>query len=212
VTLAPALLRRLAAHAGVDPRTAAKVLRGEAVTSTCVDVVTRALAELAAREPASFGNVTLPAQPVGDLLAGFAAGGARAQAAVDALTRPRSVVSGDLRGAGGAGGESCAVNANCVELAHDAPEWFEVLYASTGQIIRFCPRHALAAEALVSYAGWRGVDVPRVLRLLEAHGPPAYDPEQQSNHRGGLVAGDACKACGGTRAEHNRSERCRGFE
>jgi hypothetical protein len=137
---------------------------------------------------------------VGDLLAGFAAGGARAQAAVDALTS-------------GAGDEStCAVNVNCVELAHDAPEWFEVIYSSTGQIIRFCPRHALAAEALVSYAGWRGVDVPRVLRLLEQGGPPKYDREQNTTHAGGRVAGDECKACGGTRAEHNRSEKCRGFE
>jgi hypothetical protein len=137
------------------------------------------------------------------------------------VTRPRSVVSGperaehqarlgDLLGAV-ADESKCAVDAKCVELAHDAPEWFEVIYASTGQIIRFCPRHALAAEALMTMAGWRGVDVPRALRLLE-QGTPAYDPEQTAKHAGGVVAGDACKACGGSRTEHNRSERCRGFE
>jgi len=137
---------------------------------------------------------------VGEQLAAFVAGGARAQAAVDALTTPAADET------------KCAVDVNCVELAHDAPEWFEVIYSSTGEIIRFCPRHALAAEALVSYAGWRGVDVPRVLRLLERGGPPKYDREQNATHKGGRVAGDECKACGGTRAEHNRSEKCRGFE
>lgn len=150
--------------------------------------------------------------PAGDLLAGFAEGGARAQAAVDALTKPRQVLSGELAGAGGASSETtCAVGANCVELAIDG-EWFEVVYASTGEIIRFCPRHSLAAEALVSYAGWRGIDVPRVLRSLEQGGPPKYDREHATAHKGARVAGDECKACGGTRAEHNRSERCRGFE
>jgi hypothetical protein len=124
----------------------------------------------------------------------------------------RSFLSGDLRGAGDAGDESkCAVHVNCVELMHNAPEWFEVIYASTGQIIRFCPRHALAAEALVSMGGWRGIDVPRALRLLE-QGMPDYHPEQTAKHAGGVARVDACKACGGTRIEHDRSERCRGFE
>jgi hypothetical protein len=44
--LTPAEIRRVAAEAGVEPRTAAKYLRGERVVSTCADRVRRALQAL----------------------------------------------------------------------------------------------------------------------------------------------------------------------
>jgi hypothetical protein len=42
-TLTPTQVRRLAVEAGVEPRTAAKYLRGERVVSTCADRISRAL-------------------------------------------------------------------------------------------------------------------------------------------------------------------------
>jgi hypothetical protein len=44
--LTPAEIRRIAAEAGVEPRTAAKFLRGERVVSTCADRIRRALTTL----------------------------------------------------------------------------------------------------------------------------------------------------------------------
>ncbi len=47
VNLTPAEIRRIAAEAGVEPRTAAKFLRGERVVSTCADRIRRAIVTLA---------------------------------------------------------------------------------------------------------------------------------------------------------------------
>jgi DNA-binding LacI/PurR family transcriptional regulator len=44
--LTPAEIRRIAAEAGVEPRTAAKYIRGERVVSTCGDRIRRALEAL----------------------------------------------------------------------------------------------------------------------------------------------------------------------
>lgn len=44
--LSPAEIRRIAAEAGVEPRTAAKYIRGERVVSTCADRVRRAVEAL----------------------------------------------------------------------------------------------------------------------------------------------------------------------
>jgi hypothetical protein len=44
--LTPADVRRLAVEAGVEPRTAAKYLRGERVVSTCADRIRRAIETL----------------------------------------------------------------------------------------------------------------------------------------------------------------------
>jgi len=43
VRFTPAQIRRIAAEAGVEPRTAAKYLRGERVVSTCADRISRAI-------------------------------------------------------------------------------------------------------------------------------------------------------------------------
>jgi hypothetical protein len=62
-------------------------------------------------------------------------------------------------------GAGCAVDvARCVGLDEDA---FMVLDVAAGAEVYFCKRHALAAEALVSYAGYRGVVVPKLLALLD---------------------------------------------
>lgn len=44
--LTPAEIRRIAAEAGVEPRTAAKYLRGQPVLSTCADRIGRAIVAL----------------------------------------------------------------------------------------------------------------------------------------------------------------------
>ncbi|HUL81653.1 MAG TPA: hypothetical protein VL131_05900 [Gammaproteobacteria bacterium] len=70
---------------------------------------------------------------------------------------------------GGTRHEDCDVDAHCERGNPD--DWFEVHYAASGQVVHFCARHALAAEALVSLAGWRAVDVAAGLRILErGHG------------------------------------------
>lgn len=54
VKLTPAEIRRIAAEAGVEPRTAAKFLRGQRVVSTCADRIRRAIAtftQAAAKDP-----------------------------------------------------------------------------------------------------------------------------------------------------------------
>jgi hypothetical protein len=54
VKLTPAEIRRIAAEAGVEPRTAAKFLRGQRVVSTCADRIRRAIATFmrsAAKDP-----------------------------------------------------------------------------------------------------------------------------------------------------------------
>lgn len=49
--LSPAEVRRVAVEAGVEPRTAAKYLRGERVVSTCADRIRRALVTLGWADP-----------------------------------------------------------------------------------------------------------------------------------------------------------------
>lgn len=46
VTFSPAQIRRIAVEAGVEPRTAAKFLRGQRVVSTCADRIQRAIVAL----------------------------------------------------------------------------------------------------------------------------------------------------------------------
>jgi hypothetical protein len=46
VTFSPAQIRRIAVEAGVEPRTAAKFLRGQRVVSTCADRLQRAIVNL----------------------------------------------------------------------------------------------------------------------------------------------------------------------
>ena len=43
IKLTPAQIRRIAVEAGVEPRTAAKFLRGQRVVSTCADRIQRAI-------------------------------------------------------------------------------------------------------------------------------------------------------------------------
>ena len=65
-------------------------------------------------------------------------------------------------------GSHCAVDVpRCVGLDE---EGFAVIDGSAGIEIHFCARHALAAEALVSYAGFRGAVVPALLRRLDSEG------------------------------------------
>jgi len=52
VPITPAELRRVAVEAGVEPRTAAKYLRGERVVSTCADRIRRAIDALGFDHPA----------------------------------------------------------------------------------------------------------------------------------------------------------------
>jgi hypothetical protein len=48
IKLTPAQIRRIAAEAGVEPRTAAKFLRGQRVVSTCADRIQRAITTITA--------------------------------------------------------------------------------------------------------------------------------------------------------------------
>lgn len=61
----------------------------------------------------------------------------------------------------------CAVDVDaCVGLDEDE---FIVFYAATAEEIHFCKVHGLAAEALCTYGGIRGVDLAELLRRLETH-------------------------------------------
>lgn len=58
-TLSPAEIRRVAVEAGVEPRTAAKYIRGERVVSTCVDRIRRALTTLGIPDPTRARRLSL---------------------------------------------------------------------------------------------------------------------------------------------------------
>lgn len=70
-------------------------------------------------------------------------------------------------------GEQCAVNVfECVGLDENG---FCVVDVAADAEIHFCARHALAAEALVNFAGFRGSVIPRLLAQLDVDG---HEPEE----------------------------------
>lgn len=63
-------------------------------------------------------------------------------------------------------GRGCSVDVDrCVGLDEDG---FAVVDGSVGQEFFFCRRHALAAEALVTFAGYRGNVVPHLLAMIDS--------------------------------------------
>lgn len=101
---------------------------------------------------------------------------------LDVAIEQRQAADGYAVSHGGTRGEDCSVDAHC---ERGKPEdWFEVHYASSGEVFHFCARHALAAEALMTLGGWRARDVPEGLRLLERGGARALP---KLEHVGTLV-------------------------
>jgi len=67
-------------------------------------------------------------------------------------------------------GTGCAVDCSrCVGLDENGFVVIDGAARESAAEVHFCARHALAAEALVTFAGFRGGVIPQLLRILEQH-------------------------------------------
>lgn len=90
-------------------------------------------------------------------------------------------------------GASCAVGVTaCVGLDEDG---FSVIDGAAGAEYHFCKRHALAALALVSFAGFRGQIIPQLLRTIDAG---------ELDNCGHQEGGGACTRPAGHAGEHGQ--------
>ncbi len=66
--------------------------------------------------------------------------------------------------------ERCAVDVSTCTQGPDS-DWFRIVLCETDTDLNFCPRHALAAEALGSL-GWRGQTIIDLLKRVDEQSAP----------------------------------------